>query len=213
MASRNEFTPITMTPEVGSSLRQEGYNLPESWPFPARVVPNMSSRAGWAVQQIGSYEDKGNTTVYIAPDGTRFCRASNGSRVAVVAVSKRTSPALLRVLPGTRRPKWVIEDTPKGEIPDHLRKFLLQKGEKLAKGQQRKAREVAEQAQAFAVEPVSYGNGKKISEAELRAFVQREVQGNPKIGLTILTLTLRASGRSCSGGRVREMLKQVRGGK
>lgn len=138
------YTPHVMTPAVFNALRAEGFNLPDdaTYPFPARVAPDLTSRDGWRVLNS---EDG---VVYVAPDGSQFTRATHGARPVLVGVSRRTSPLPLRVRPGTRRPKWVIADTPKGEIPEHLKRFLLKPGQKLAKGEQRKAEEIA-------VEPVT----------------------------------------------------------
>src|SRR5262245_15461311 len=101
MERTESMTPTTMTPAVGKALSEAGYHLPDSWPFPARVCP-MSSATGWSVKTVGGLMEDPRT-VYTAPDGTQFCRATHGARVVLVGLSKRVSPLPLRVLPGTRR--------------------------------------------------------------------------------------------------------------
>lgn len=172
------FAPAVMTPDLCSQLLAEGYNMPDSWPFPARVV---TDQRGWKLEQPGSLNPESPSfcgkdayfpePVYVAPDGSKYSKATNGARVVLVSLSKRMSPSFLRVTPGTRRPQWVIEDTPKGEIPEHLKAYLLQPGEKLERGQKRlpKAKveeqaKVQEEAEQFAVEPTystPTSNGKK----------------------------------------------------
>lgn len=159
-----EFKPLAMTPALAKEVERAGYRLPESWPANARVILDANSRNGWTLAQPGSLNPEHPNfcgkdqyfpePVLTAPDGTRFVKAANGARVVLVTLSKVTGPKFLRVAPGARRPKWVIEMMPKGEIPEHLRAYLLGKGEKLVKGESRKARAaVAKAAEAFAVEP------------------------------------------------------------
>jgi hypothetical protein len=206
-AAKVEFRPAPMTPALAQQLQSEGYVLPDSWPANARVIPQFNSKSGWRVETVGGYEDQPET-IYIAPDGSRFCKASNGARVVAVGLSRRVCGLPLRVAPGARRPRWVIESMPKGEIPEHLRKFLLRKGEKLTKGEQR----VAQEAEQFAVEPsaIVKGGAGKLSQEDLRRFVEAHLAKDPEAKLTAIIAELREAGRSCSNDRTRAMLAECR---
>ena len=168
------FTPALMTPEVGAALREAGYILPESWPTNARVSP-LSSATGWTVKTIGSGKDEG-MTVYTAPDGTQFTPAVRGARVVLVGLSRRVSALPLRVVPGTRRPKWVLEDTPKGEIPEHLKRWLLKPGQKLTKGEQR----IAAEAEAFAMEPLDAARRIPVGDRAARGAIKAVLGPEPR---------------------------------
>jgi hypothetical protein len=159
-------TPMLMTAAASQALAAEGYIMPESWPFPARfLTAEMRREQGWKLQQPGSVNDPehphwcANHSTYfpeprhIAPCGTPFIKASGNSRPALVVLSKDLSPKVYRVAPGSRRPKWIIEDTPRGEIPEALRAWLLAKGERLAKGEKRLPKPLAAVAESFAIEP------------------------------------------------------------
>ena len=209
MARATSYTPTLMTPEVGKALREAGYFLPESWPTNARVAPDMTSADGWQYRVVGSGKEEG-AVVYVAPDGSQFVRATHGARPVLVGLSKRTSALPLRVLPGARRPKWVIEDMPKGQIPEHLKKFLLRKGEKLAKGQQR----LANEAEKFAVEPEMPPSG-KVSDADVARWVREALAHTPGQKPGAMLAQLRKEGRSISGRRFRAAYAQalVKGGK
>jgi hypothetical protein len=183
---------LPMTDALSAALTEQGYRLPESWPFPARVAPEFNSKHGWKVETIGEGRQEG-TTVYTAPDGAKFTKASNGSRVALVGLSKRCGAFGLRVLPGTRRPQWLIADTPKGEIPEALRAYLLKPGEKLEKGKGRKAAEaaakLAAEAAAFTIEPEevhvakrSGGNGRAALDYSAMTEAQIVEWAKPRIG-------------------------------
>lgn len=136
---------VKMTPAVAKALEAEGYYLPESWPPNARVCAEFNSKHGWNVRTIGGGRDEG-TIVYQSPDKAEWTYATHGARVTLVCVSKKLTPALMRVLPGTKRPSWVITDAPKGEVPEHLRRYLLKPGQKLNKGEKR-------EVEAMLIEP------------------------------------------------------------
>lgn len=138
---------MKMTPDVSRALIADGYTLPESWPANARVAPEFNSKHGWTVREVSGTRDE-SMLVYTAPDGSKWVKASHGARVVLVGLSKRSGAFGLRVAPGTKRPAWVITDAPKGEVPEHLRRFLLKPGQKITKGEKR-------EVEALLVEPVT----------------------------------------------------------
>jgi hypothetical protein len=88
------YEPPIFTLELATRLRAQSYIVPDPWPDPtARIV--TAPLEGWVYHQPGTLTKK-EVAEYVAPDGVTYVKIKHGARPAIVVVSKRTGPLLLR---------------------------------------------------------------------------------------------------------------------